>query len=83
MEKKPKIVYIPQYRNNMTIQELMIYGTLSTICELVDEPPSSNTFELTCPDRFEEPEFVIPPKRAVPHYREFEISKKKGKRRNY
>lgn len=25
----------------------------------------------------------IPPKRPVPHYRELEVSKKKGKRRNY
>lgn len=45
--------------------------------------PDNSVFELTCPDRIEDCDFVIPPKRAVPHYRELEVSKKKGKRRNY
>jgi hypothetical protein len=51
----------------------------------VDSLPNENVFEFKCPDFFEEPEpeFVIPPKRLVPHYRELEVSKKKGKRRNY
>jgi hypothetical protein len=48
----------------------------------VDSLPNENVFELH-PSYHADCDFVIPPKRQVPHYREIEISKKKGKRRNY